>query len=68
MRDLPAADYAYATALCVNLALDSAELKVREELETAVGDCAAALRRVLEFIELQRVTSPAVVFRQAKLN
>jgi hypothetical protein len=60
MRDLSTADYAHATAVCVNFALSSAEAKVREELETAVGECAEALRRVLRVLQQQRVETPSL--------
>ena len=58
MAGKPVAEYARVTAICVNLALDSAEDAIRDELDRATGEATEALRRVLEKLKKKRVTTP----------
>ena len=48
-------EHARVTAICVNLALDSVEADIRDELEQITGDAAATLRRVLVRLKENRV-------------
>jgi hypothetical protein len=50
------AEHARVTAICVNLALDSVEQDLREELEAATGQSAEALRRVLTKLRHRRLS------------
>lgn len=49
------AEHARATAICVNMALDGVEADIRDELERATDEAAAALRRVLARMKQRRI-------------
>lgn len=49
------AELARATAICVNMALDGVEADIRDELERATDEAAAALRRLLARMKRRRI-------------
>lgn len=51
------AEHARVTAICVNLALDSVEQDLRDEISKTQGETALALRRLLERIRTRRINS-----------
>jgi hypothetical protein len=55
MVDQPHSEYTKAAAICVNLAVDSIEGEIRKELNTAAGESAEMLRRLLERVRLRRI-------------
>jgi hypothetical protein len=60
MVDQPHSEYMKAAAICVNLAVDSIEGEIRKELNTAAGESAAMLRRLLERVRLRRIDVAAL--------
>jgi hypothetical protein len=52
--------FAQATAICVNMAIDCVEGDIRKELATATGDSAALLQRLLVKLKTRRITRELV--------
>jgi hypothetical protein len=48
-------NFALATAICVNFAIDCLEDDLKQELATAEGSSAAALERLLERLAQRRI-------------
>ena len=48
-------EFAKATAVCVNLAIDGIEGDIRKELSVTSGEAADTLKRVLERLKKRRI-------------
>lgn len=53
-------DHARVTAICVNLALDSVEEEIRQEIATASASTAEVLERVLAKVRHRRIAGDEI--------
>lgn len=53
-------DHARVTAICVNLALDSVEEEIRQEITTASASTAEVLERVLAKVRYRRIAGDEI--------